>query len=121
MLAAWSMTAMLSKVWELTWPQLSPVTIAFAPWRRASIPVLRPLIGFNKEEIVNLARAIGTFPVSIQPDQDCCSLFVPRHPETHARPELVSKMEDGLPVEELVQAAIDGTEIREFSSPESVG
>ncbi len=85
------------------------------------MPVLRPLIGFNKEEIVNVARAIGTFPVSIQPDQDCCSLFVPRHPETHARAELVSKMEDGLPVEELVQAAIDGTEFREFSSPESVG
>ena len=40
----------------------------------ADIPVLRPLIGFNKEEIVNMARAIGTFPISIQPDQDCCRL-----------------------------------------------
>ena len=76
----------------------------------ADVPVLRPLIGFNKEEIVNMARAIGTFPISIQPDQDCCRLFVPRHPETRGQPDLVSKMESGLPVDELVQAALGAAE-----------
>ena len=83
----------------------------------ADVPVLRPLIGFNKEEIVNMARAIGTFPISIQPDQDCCRLFVPRHPETRAQPDLVSKMESGLPVDELVQAALGAAESRQYASP----
>ena len=55
----------------------------------SSMPILRPLVGFNKEEIVNVARRIGTFPISILPDQDCCSLFVPRHPETRAKLEKV--------------------------------
>lgn len=50
------------------------------------IPVLRPLIGHDKEEIVELAQKIETYPISILPDQDCCSLFVPRHPETRATP-----------------------------------
>ncbi|MBI2820818.1 MAG: tRNA 4-thiouridine(8) synthase ThiI [Acidobacteria bacterium] len=48
------------------------------------LPVLRPLIGHDKEEIIELARHIGTYSISILPDQDCCSLFVPRHPETRA-------------------------------------
>ena len=59
----------------------------------ATMPVLRPLIGMNKEEIVGMARKIGTFPISIQPDQDCCSLFVPKHPETRARLATVEKLE----------------------------
>ncbi len=82
----------------------------------ANMPVLRPLIGQNKEEIINLSRKMGTFPISIQPDQDCCSLFVPKHPETHARLETVLKLESGLAVDELVEAAVAGTEVREFSA-----
>lgn len=85
----------------------------------ANMPVLRPLIGQNKEEIVNLSRRMGTFPISIQPDQDCCSLFVPKHPETHARLETVLKMESSLAVDELVEAAVAGTELREFSAVHS--
>jgi len=81
----------------------------------ANMPILRPLIGFNKEEIVDLARAIETFPISIQPDQDCCSLFVPRHPETRASLETVLGLEAGLPVDELVQDAVVNTETREFN------
>ena len=57
----------------------------------ADMPVLRPLIGMNKEEIVGMARGIGTFPISIQPDQDCCSLFVPKHPETRAKLSVIEK------------------------------
>ena len=85
--------------------------------RVAEMPVLRPLIGHNKEEIVQQAREIGTYPISIQPDQDCCSLFVPRHPETHASLEAISNIEAGLPVDELVQAALEATEVKRFSSP----
>jgi thiamine biosynthesis protein ThiI len=79
--------------------------------------VLRPLVGFNKEEIIDVARGLGTFSTSILPDQDCCSLFVPRHPETHAELETVAQLESVLPVDELVQQALDNTEVKEFSSP----
>ncbi len=82
----------------------------------ANMPVLRPLIGFNKEEIINVARDLGTFPISILPDQDCCSLFVPRHPETHAKLETVARLESVLPMEELVQQALENTESRDFAS-----
>ena len=85
----------------------------------ANMPILRPLIGLNKQEIVNMSRNIGTFSISIQPDQDCCSLFVPRHPETHARLETVVKLEAGLAVDELVEAAVAGTEVREFATSHS--
>ena len=79
----------------------------------ATMPVLRPLIGLNKEEIVGMARGIGTFPISIQPDQDCCSLFVPKHPETRARLATIERLEEGLPVDEMVAEALAGS-IREY-------
>ena len=82
----------------------------------ANIPVLRPLIGFNKEEIIDVARDMGTYPISILPDQDCCSLFVPRHPETHAKLETVERLESVLPMDDLVQQALDGTDSRDFTS-----
>ncbi len=85
----------------------------------AGMPILRPFIGSNKEEIVNMARAIGTFPISILPDQDCCSLFVPKHPETKANLDTVLRLEEDLSVEELVQEALDNTERRYFASPEA--
>ena len=83
----------------------------------ANMPVLRPLIGLNKEEIVGMARNIGTFPISIQPDQDCCSLFVPRHPETRGRLETVERLEQGLPVDELVAEAVAGATREQVPSP----
>ena len=81
----------------------------------SSMPILRPLVGFNKEEIVNVARIIGTFPISTLPDQDCCSLFVPRHPETRGDLKTVFRLESTLPIDDLVQAAIDKTEMKEFA------
>ena len=83
----------------------------------AGMPVLRPLIGLNKEEIVGMARNIGTFPISIQPDQDCCSLFVPRHPETRARLATVEKLEEGLPVDEMVGEALSRVVREQVPSP----
>ena len=78
----------------------------------ANMPVLRPLIGANKEEIITQARKMDTYPVSILPDQDCCSLFVPRHPETRAKLETVERLESALPIGELVQQAIENTQSR---------
>ncbi len=70
------------------------------------LPVLQPLIGEDKEEIISVARKIGTFGVSIGSDDDCCSLFVPKHPITNARIEQVERAEEQLQMEELVTAAL---------------
>ena len=67
----------------------------------ASLPVLRPLITFDKHEIVSQARRIGTFETSIQPYDDCCSLFVPKHPATRARVRDLIRAEDGLDVDAM--------------------
>ena len=85
----------------------------------AGMPMLRPLIGLNKEEIVRMAREIGTFPISILPDQDCCTLFVPKHPETKARMETVQRLEEALPVDEMVAEAVANTERQRIDSPYS--
>ena len=74
----------------------------------ATIPVFRPCIGLDKEEIVQISRKIGTFETSIQPYEDCCTVFTPKHPRT--RPELakVLEQEQKLDFEALVQEALDG-------------
>lgn len=70
------------------------------------IPVLRPLIGFDKEEIVSLAKSIGTYEISIKPQEDCCTLFVPRRQVTAARLEIVEEIESGLPIKRLIDSAL---------------
>jgi thiamine biosynthesis protein ThiI len=82
-----------------------------------TMPVLRPLIGMDKDEIIAEAIKIGTYDISIIPDQDCCQLFTPRSPETHARMWQVIAAESKLPVDEMVKAAVDGTVIEEFRFP----
>jgi thiamine biosynthesis protein ThiI len=79
--------------------------------------VLRPLVGMDKEEITAQARRIGTFAVSTLPDQDCCQLFVPRHPATAARPDEVARAEEALDVPALVAAALAGTTEERFEFP----
>jgi thiamine biosynthesis protein ThiI len=81
------------------------------------LPLLRPLIGNDKEEIVQQARAIGSYEISIIPDQDCCSLFVPRHPATLSHLEEVHRAEARLDVAGLVQMGLAGIETQEFSFP----
>jgi thiamine biosynthesis protein ThiI len=83
------------------------------------MPILRPLVGMDKEEIVAEAIRIGTYEISIIPDQDCCQLFTPRSPETHARRWQVEEAESKLPLEDMVRAALDGTVIEEFRFPQS--
>jgi thiamine biosynthesis protein ThiI len=79
--------------------------------RAVSMPILRPLIGDDKVEIIDMARRVGTYDISIQPDQDCCSLFVPKHPETKANLIEIEKSESRLDVGETLRAALDSAEV----------
>ena len=75
------------------------------------MPVLRPLVGTDKEEIVSVGRRIGTYEISILPDQDCCSLFVPKHPETRANLKKIEGVEEGLDVSEEFHRALETSEV----------
>src|SRR5256884_7163992 len=79
--------------------------------RAVEMPTLRPLIGDDKVEIIEIARQIGTYDISIQPDQDCCSLFVPKHPETKANLAEIEKSEARLNVGDAMKAAMDASEV----------
>jgi tRNA uracil 4-sulfurtransferase len=81
------------------------------------LPILRPLVGMDKEEIIAQAQRLGTFEISIVPDQDCCQLFTPKHPATRATREAVEEAESNLPVEEMVSKAAEEAEIEQFYFP----
>ena len=83
----------------------------------STLPVFRPCIGMDKEEIVQIARKIGTFETSIQPYEDCCTVFTPKHPRT--KPELakVEEQQRRLDFDALVQEALDGAYV-EYIRPE---
>jgi thiamine biosynthesis protein ThiI len=85
----------------------------------ASLPLLRPLIGMDKEEITMEAQRLGTYPISIIPDQDCCTLFTPRHPATKARRIDVEHAEAALAIDEMIAGAVDATSIETFTFPGS--
>ncbi len=75
-----------------------------------NIPVLRPLIGMDKEEIVRISRNIDTFETSILPYEDCCTVFTPKHPKTRPTLALCEDAEKNLNIEELIEKAISNTE-----------
>ena len=75
------------------------------------MPVFRPLIGFDKSEIIDIARKIGTLEISEQPFEDCCTVFTPRHPATHPKMDKILEGEKHLDEEELIRHALEGTEI----------
>ncbi|HEY2922230.1 MAG TPA: tRNA uracil 4-sulfurtransferase ThiI [Candidatus Binatia bacterium] len=83
----------------------------------ARLPVLRPLVGMDKQEIIDQARRIGTFEISSIPDQDCCQLFVPKHPATKARFTDVEDDESKFAVNELVRYGVDNASEEEFNFP----
>ena len=85
--------------------------------KAAAMPILRPLVGMDKNEIIEQARALGTFETSILPDEDCCTLFVPAHPETHADLREVEEAESRLEVERMVQDGVRQTEIVRLNFP----
>ena len=83
----------------------------------ARLPILRPLVGMDKQEIIDQARRIGTFEVSSIPDQDCCQLFVPKHPATKARFIDVEEDETKLDVKDLLRYGMENTIEEDFRFP----
>lgn len=80
----------------------------------ADRPAFRPLIATDKTDIMEIARKIGTYETSILPYEDCCTIFVPKHPKTNPKLEPIRKQEENLNVEELVENAINNMEIVTF-------
>jgi tRNA uracil 4-sulfurtransferase len=83
----------------------------------ATMPIFRPLIGMDKDEITAEAMRLGTYPISIVPDQDCCTLFTPRNPLTRARLDEIVAAEQALPVDDLVARAVREGIIEQFEYP----
>ena len=82
-----------------------------------TLPVLRPLIGMDKEEITAESQRLGTYPISIIPDQDCCTLFTPKHPATKARQADVLRAEAALPIDDIVERAVAAAAVEYFQFP----
>lgn len=93
----------LGQVASQTLPALAVTDIV------CDMPVLRPLIGMDKDEIVEISRKIDTFDISIQPYEDCCTVFTPRHPKTRPTIEQCLKAEENLDIEKLIEKAAQGT------------
>jgi len=81
------------------------------------MPVFRPLIGSDKTEIIEEAQRLGTFEISIRNQSDCCTLFMPRSPETHARLDDVRRAWEALPIDEWVERILDEVEYEDFACP----
>ncbi len=81
------------------------------------LQILRPLVGMDKDEISAEAERIGTFPISIIPDQDCCTLFTPKHPATRARLPEVEAAEQALPIDDMIAAALGAAAVEDFRFP----
>ena len=79
--------------------------------------ILRPLVGMDKEEIIATARQLGTFEISTLADEDSCTLFTPRHPETHAQRHAIDEVEKSLPVDTMVADAVKAAAVEHFSYP----
>ncbi|MBM6990834.1 MAG: tRNA 4-thiouridine(8) synthase ThiI [Mobilibacterium timonense] len=84
------------------------------------MPVMRPLIAMDKVDIMDKAKEIGTYDLSIQPYEDCCTVFLPKHPVTKPKLDRIQKSESALDVEGLVKAAVDSDEIVEIKPSEIV-
>lgn len=80
----------------------------------AEYPILRPLIAMDKQEIVDLSQRIGTYEISIQPYEDCCTLFIPKHPSTRPNLNRIKNIEENFNIEELIAESLDKTEVVSF-------
>jgi thiamine biosynthesis protein ThiI len=85
----------------------------------AELPILRPLIGMDKIEITAQAQAMGSFDTSIEPDQDCCKLFVPAHPSTRTKLDTIRKLERSFDLVAMVKQGLEKAELSEFIFPSS--
>ena len=82
-----------------------------------SLPVLRPLIGYDKEEITREAIRLGSYSISIIPDEDCCTLFTPKRPAPKARRADVERAESALPITDMVEKVLALTERQDYEFP----
>jgi thiamine biosynthesis protein ThiI len=82
----------------------------------AEVPVLAPLIGEDKQDIVAMARRIGSYEISIRPYEDCCSFLVARRPDTRVRTRDLEARETHIPIEELAKRAVEEAEVYDFSA-----
>ncbi len=105
----------LGQVASQTLPNLARIDEA------ATLPILRPLIGMDKDEITAQAKRLGTFEISIEPDQDCCTLFVPKHPATRTTVEEIQALEERLDLAALVRAGTEGALLETFDFPPGAG
>ena len=78
------------------------------------LPVLRPLIGWDKEEIIKLAKKINTYSISIKPQEDCCTLFTPRHSTALGNLEKIKNLEKSLPLKKLIKKSLEKLEVLNF-------
>jgi thiamine biosynthesis protein ThiI len=83
-----------------------------------NLPILRPLIGMDKQEIITISKKIGTYETSILPYEDCCTVFLPKAPKTKPEKEVASKLENRLDMDRLINEAVEQTEMIEIK-PES--
>lgn len=81
-----------------------------------TLPVMRPLIGMDKQEIVDMARQIGTYELSIQPHQDCCQFLEPRHPVTYTTPNELNEVEKGMDIGALVKEGLTGARLTDINA-----
>jgi thiamine biosynthesis protein ThiI len=86
----------------------------------ADVPILRPLIGMDKLEITAEAQRLGTFEISIEPDADCCTLFVPRHPSTRVGEDEIRAAESRLDLPRLVAMGCEGARVETFEFPSAL-
>jgi thiamine biosynthesis protein ThiI len=83
----------------------------------SGLEILRPLVGMDKDEISLAAERLGTLTISNIPDQDCCTLFTPKHPATKASRHDIAAAEALLPIDEMVEATVARVSIEEFTFP----
>ena len=80
----------------------------------SDLPIIRPLSGLNKEDIVNKAEIISTYNISIEPYEDCCSFFVPPHPETKAKMDIINRLDKTLKIDEIYNKTLKNIEVQKF-------
>jgi thiamine biosynthesis protein ThiI len=98
----------LGQVSSQTLPNLEIIEKAVA------IPILRPLIGFDKEEIINFSKKIGAYQISILPQEDCCTLFTPKHSSAKGNLKEIEKIEKRLNLKKIIEFAEKEVEVIEF-------
>src|SRR5690625_7908277 len=84
-----------------------------------NLPILRPLIAFDKDEIIQISKEVGTYEISIRPYEDCCTIFVPKSPVTNPKRDKVNYSEDKVDSSPFIDQAVRNTELLVIDSKEN--